>query len=553
MNSAAASINLDTTSLNTEDCLHGHADLLQSLNRVPPRLSSFKLSNLKSGPGSTMVPQGWAQSEPSGSNTVDDGLQSNSRLLDSTNVVNAQNNVKKKHARPSKPTNDDGIAVKNSQITEMECPLDSRTFPTLDPSLAARGITSSNCTLLVDILPANYPSQHYVSQTAKKWQISFLYFSGPDPPPSDIGSPGDIYVSPAASALYGCLPVEGATKCRTWKRWGALRSADSAREVKLNDSGIVGHPYLPGYLLWPVKSSFGWYSLKTVNNTRRDVRSSLENENAEAVTKILIERTLQLQEGKIHGKTGRKRPSTDGWEEPQKKARPSPCPEPTAKMVAEISALKKSHEEQATSIERLEAENATLKKSHREQATSMEQLEAKHAALKKLHTASMQRLQAEYAALKNSHGEQATSIKRLEAANAALKSAVDEASKTQQQKPDRMPFHPEFLDFMRETLTLKEFVAVERIAAESAASDARVQIAALEAKIRGLDYAAQNATPHDTNALCMPQSMSTEAEDRLAALEAENEDLMAAAVRDTATLHRAEACISDQQNKIAAL
>ncbi|KAJ6473105.1 hypothetical protein C8R45DRAFT_406563 [Mycena sanguinolenta] len=201
----------------------------------------------------------------------------------------------------------------------------------------------------------------------------------------------------------------------------------------------------------------------------------------------------------------------------------------------------------------------------------MDCLEAKHAALKKSHTASMQRLQAEYAALKNSHGEQATSIERLEAENAALKSAVNEAQKMQQQKPERMPFHPEFLDFMRETFASEAMQAcnAQRVVAETAALDAKVQIATLEAKInspgvqrtkssaqleaahscRGL----QTAAAHDTPTLCVPQSTPREVEDRLAELETENENLIAATVRDTAALRRAEACISDQQNKVAAL
>ncbi|KAJ7191095.1 hypothetical protein B0H12DRAFT_760583 [Mycena haematopus] len=230
--------------------------------------------------------------------------------------------------------------------------------------------------------------------------------------------------------------------------------------------------------------------------------------------------------------------------------------------------------------------------------------------------ATITRPEAENAALKIAHGEQVASVKRLEAENAALKKTIDEGLvmqlKNSRAAPERTPFHPEFLGFMRETFASEamrtcnermysSFIAsqrckscffVERVAAEHAASDARVQIAALELKVArledamdleldsdldaeapapavekpitdgqpeaaprawGRDDPLQTGTVLDNTSVYVPRTTIEGLEDRVKELETENETLRSDAVRDAASLRDAKTCISDQKSRIAAL
>ncbi|KAJ6473100.1 hypothetical protein C8R45DRAFT_936138 [Mycena sanguinolenta] len=434
------------------------------------------------------------------------------------------------------------LEAENAALTVFSSKLRPHPSSSLPETVAARGITAVLCTFFVDVLLANYP---------------YLPFC-----PS--GSP--------TSTLYACLPVRGETECGTWTRWSAVQ----CDKVKISDPGIYVHPWFPAHLLWPVGPTFGWYSVNTVNNTRHDTRSLLENEDVEAATKILVAYTLQARAkwmGQKRQIADKREPCSsrshrgrdvgvqveNHWdaysgttrvrEERQQEAaaarlaagngalttshedqdlrrsigissnvstshRDSPRRKPRnktrraeelrqqmetgARLEEENATLRKSHGEQATLMERLEAEYAALKKSHGDQATSMERSEAENAALRKSHgdqAIFMQRLQAEYEALKKLHEE---SMQRLAADNAALKSVVDEASKTQQQSLppialERMPFHPEFLVFMRETFTSEamRICNAQRIAAESAALDAATAVS----KFAGPSIASSTSLP----------------------------------------------------------
>ncbi|KAF7333000.1 hypothetical protein MVEN_02406300 [Mycena venus] len=483
-------------------------------------------------------------------------------------------------------------------------------FPQPD-SLSARGITYVLDHFLVDTLPANYPYlPFHHSTTSGKSQIPFFCFTGPDPPPTDIGSPGDIYVAPAASALYACLPVDRETGRDVWTRWSAVRPAtEDAQEVKLlklTEPGVFGHPYFPGRVLWPGKASFGWYALVSVNNRRREDRSRklfANNEDVEAATKILVERMLQHQ---ADPKTRKRRTSNDERDEydlPRKKARttggtfkPFLTPE-FSEGPRDTPSLKDWDAYYARP-----RNNTRTTKEIREQAATIADLEAENTALKA------------------AHEEQETKVARLKAENAALlESRGGDIPKTKQQQqkqpraaPERMPFHPEFMDFMRETFACEVMRTcnAQRVAAETAAADARVHIAALESKIAhlddgdmdevmdrhgdapaadkqtpnaqleaarargGMDYTLQMQTAQPNVALRTSGTITTTPglENKIKELQAENERggsspfftlhlihplnasaVKTAAAQDAAALRCARACISDQQSKIAAL
>jgi len=200
---------------------------------------------------------------------------------------------------------DPGAAEKPSEFTipALELRPHPCTFP-LPESVTVRGITCVTRTFLVDFLPAIYPYLPFrcSNSPTAKFQIPFFSFSGPDPPPPDIGSPGDVYVAPAANALYAYLPVDGVSDRGAWTRWSFVRSEYASRELKLSEPGVFGHPLFPAHVLWAVRTSFGWYSLSTVNSARRDVRSKklfADGEGVEAASKILVAYVLQQQEEKV--------------------------------------------------------------------------------------------------------------------------------------------------------------------------------------------------------------------------------------------------------------
>ncbi|KAJ7621728.1 hypothetical protein DFH06DRAFT_1232588 [Mycena polygramma] len=105
-------------------------------------------------------------------------------------------------------------------------------------------------------------------------------------------------------------------------------------------------------------------------------------------------------------------------------------------------------------------------------------------------------LEAENASLKMTVEER---LREIEALKTALAEREARGGEPQPQKtvsvlepraaPERMPFHPEFLDFMRETFACEVMRTcnAQRMAAETAAVDARVQFAALEGKVAALE------------------------------------------------------------------
>ncbi|KAF8169025.1 hypothetical protein K438DRAFT_1774533 [Mycena galopus ATCC 62051] len=593
---------------------------LQSNRPVSVQVSSVFHSNSES----LVSLEGHAQTESTGLlNGAKDALQSNRGTSDcaqeSAGAMNllvsprknkypAENSVQE-YTDAEDPQNnhdraaDPGAAERSAELTSANFELRPHpcTFP-LPESVAVRGISAVVRTFLVDILPPDYPFLPFrpsSSPTSKKWHIPFFCFSGPDPPPTDIGSLGDIYVAPAASAMYGYLPVDGAADRGVWTRWSAV-NCEKVRELKLGEPGVFGHPYFPMQLLW-ARGPFGWYSLSSVNNVRRNTRSLVENKDVESATKILVAHALQLWEEQANAgpKTRRKRQKADEprVEQPRKKARPtlSASPDP-------------SEDPQDTTDEITLPDWDAFYAKPRNNTRGTKELREQAATIASL--------EAENATLKMSHGKQSTAMGRLEGKLAALQAEVDEVLKTQRQKPraapERMPFPPEFLGFMRETFAceMMRICNAQRVAAETAAADAtelipfpaRVQVAALEAKVMdltdamdidadspvaqqprtnaqleaaraygmrflctvvvmtltrswqgGLDYTLQAATAQGNPALCMPETTTRGLEDRIQELEAENANVMAAAARDALSLRGAQACISDQQSKITAL
>ncbi|KAJ7342681.1 hypothetical protein DFH08DRAFT_874757 [Mycena albidolilacea] len=227
-------------------------------------------------------------------------------------------------------------------------------------------------------------------------------------------------------------------------------------------------------------------------------------------------------------------------------------------------------------------------------------IEAENAALKTscdAQAAAIVGLEAENAALRGSCDEQAVTIARWGSEDATFRATVNNHTQKEQQKgqaaPERMPFHPEFLRFMRETFACEVMRTcnAQRVAAETAAADARLQTVALEAKVAQLEdenamdvdapapvVAAQDPTPNThldaarargsldyalhtgptqrniSIVLRTPETTTTrELERRIKELEADCAEAKATAARDAASLHRAEICVSDQERKIASL
>ncbi|KAJ7663486.1 hypothetical protein B0H17DRAFT_1144055 [Mycena rosella] len=151
------------------------------------------------------------------------------------------------------------------------------------PKSATPGITCTTRTFLVDFIPGTYPYLYTRSPTSGKFQIDFFVFSGPDPPPADIGGAGDVYVAPAARRLYAYLPAGG------WTRWTV--GGNTARTtLRLGDAGLLGHPYFPDRLLWASESAFSWYALNSINANRYRTKGETPEE--------LVARTLEHEQEK---------------------------------------------------------------------------------------------------------------------------------------------------------------------------------------------------------------------------------------------------------------
>ncbi|KAJ7733351.1 hypothetical protein B0H16DRAFT_164636 [Mycena metata] len=176
-------------------------------------------------------------------------------------------------------------------------------------SMLARGISCITRVFLVDFLPPTYTFLPYRTShsTTLKFQIPFFIFSGPDPPPPELGSPGDLYVAPATNALYACMAVAGAdggggAGSGVWMPWRAIGYSEAKpRDFKLTDPGLLLHPYFPAHVLWTFKACFGWYSIVTLNNWRRDTKLRMlvkGHEEAGEAAKVLVAQTLQLQQEK---------------------------------------------------------------------------------------------------------------------------------------------------------------------------------------------------------------------------------------------------------------
>ncbi|KAJ7124422.1 hypothetical protein C8R44DRAFT_734905 [Mycena epipterygia] len=465
---------------------------------------------------------------------------------------------------------------------------------TLPPpeSALVKGITCTTRAFLVDILPAHYPylSQYSNSTTTSKFQIPFFCFSGPDPPPADIGGLGDVYVAPAASALYAYLadgtPGGGGG---AWMRWTAVGFLTSSRLLKLGDPGLLGHPYFPEHLLWTGERKFAWYALSSVHNMRRDARVQglfKHNEDAEAGAKILVARTLE-NEKECEEKGIRKRrgeePERKG---PKKKTRLGSSPDDAQSGRTVVPRATSSASQEGPSRNEWDAfyakpkPNATrATKQLKDQAATIERLEAENEALR----AQVEELrqQTPTHALKN----QAAAIERMEAENQALRVQVEHIPPPApaQIAPARMPFHPEFLDFMKETFACEVMLAcnahlgTERIDAEKAAVEAKAQIAALQVRLddvmevdtggrvaqrlTGAATGSQGAAGLETDktriaeleAACAHAAVLKAAKTRIAALELEIECGKNAAATDASSLKLASDYLTEARRKIAGL
>ncbi|KAJ7713694.1 hypothetical protein DFH07DRAFT_785885 [Mycena maculata] len=318
------------------------------------------------------------------------------------------------------------------------------TFPP-PQSATVEGITCTNATFHVDVLRENYPYRPIRSSSLPnaKFQIPFFIFSGPDPPPADIGTPGDVYVVPA-STLYAYLPVD--SEGGAWTQWTAVCTDTCAYELKSTDEGLLRHPYTPERFLWAKEKTFSWFSLSSINICRRAVRQKklfVADEDAEAAAKVLVALTLQ-NAGDDNFKLPKKRRTDDG-EKPRKKARVSTNSDSDKTFVPRGGSA--SQEEAARSdwdaFYAKPRSSTRGTKQMKDQAEAIARLEAENEELRrKLELSEAQRLET-------LHQQKATPASPP--------------------PPARMPFHPEFLDFMRETFACEvmQTCNAQRVEAET--------------------------------------------------------------------------------------
>ncbi|KAJ7906175.1 hypothetical protein B0H13DRAFT_2021464, partial [Mycena leptocephala] len=173
------------------------------------------------------------------------------------------------------------------------------------------GITCVASHFLVKKLPENYPFVCSTARLSDNFQFPFFCFSGPDPPPVDFGSLGDLYVAPAANALYAYLPSDGLFEDGAWTRWSAVRPASDHGRFQFGETGLLQHPFFPERVLWVNKAQ------------ARASKLFAGNEDVATVTNILVAHTLQTQNGdcKVLSESSARKHRLDEENEASKEAR----------------------------------------------------------------------------------------------------------------------------------------------------------------------------------------------------------------------------------------
>ncbi|KAJ7828365.1 hypothetical protein B0H14DRAFT_3466367 [Mycena olivaceomarginata] len=428
-------------------------------------------------------------------------------------------------------------------------------------SLAARGITCTLSTFLVSSVPATYPYLPLPPPRHRDRLQSprpLLLVLGPRPAPDGH--------RPARRAT--CVGVNGA-----WTRWTAINPTPTpprvGREVKLGDPGLVPHPYFPAHLLWARRSGVGWSALSTVITS--GARCGTPERWGAGRCGGGIAR------GGAAGRGGEREGEGDGEERQGREA-----------LRRIVSSDGEKQFEPPKKRARASLGGGAYRR--RRPGPSRPTGTPFYAKPPEQHARHQGDARAGVAC-----DAQAAAIRGWGSEDATFRATVNNHMQKEQQKgqtaPERMPFHPEFLRFMRETF-----------ASETAAADARLQTVALEAKVAQLEdenamdvdvdapvVAAQDPTPNthldaararddtdaDTDAtgglglrphtgptqrnisivLRTPETTTTtrELERRIKELEAECAEAKATTARDAASLRHAEVCVSDQERKIASL
>ncbi|KAK7053682.1 hypothetical protein R3P38DRAFT_2682886 [Favolaschia claudopus] len=168
----------------------------------------------------------------------------------------------------------------------------STPHPCSFPTPERPGITCLTHLFLVDKLPEDYPYLPFQTDLGTlvqtKHQIPFYCFSGPDPPPNDVGaSLGDLYIASDASILYAYLDSkENLAQEGVWKRWNAVSGMP-------NVDALLKHPHFPDRYLWTI-NGFTWAPLDAV--TRYCLAPNPGVINDLAYTKWVVEHTIKATE-----------------------------------------------------------------------------------------------------------------------------------------------------------------------------------------------------------------------------------------------------------------
>ncbi|KAJ7342679.1 hypothetical protein DFH08DRAFT_963405 [Mycena albidolilacea] len=303
-------------------------------------------------------------------------------------------------------------------------------------------MTSVIHTFLVDEFSETYPylpfncsndyarmhqdSRPRASVLIQQIQIPFFCFSGPDPPPANIGSLGDLYVAPTASALYAYLPSDDLFEDGSWTRWSATRPTDRTLDLAPGDPGLLQHPYFPDRVLWAFTTSFSWFRLDSVNRMMRTVPPSWyrDSEDTVTATKTMVDQTVlgQKEQYRLLEEMTLKRSREEDAPKARKKVRVTGGTKPNA----------------AARVAELEAENGALKASleegrrtHAAEVKSLDTQLSKHlatiagliAGLKKntAQAASVERLAATITHLDAEKAASSVTVKEVLLENEALK------------------------------------------------------------------------------------------------------------------------------------
>ncbi|KAJ7174687.1 hypothetical protein C8R46DRAFT_1081582 [Mycena filopes] len=365
-----------------------------------------------------------------------------------------------------------------------------------------------------------------------------------------------MYVAPAAHALYGCTRVADGGDA-TWTPWRVVGweptpevplgsgsgtgTPKHGREVKLTDPGLLRHPYFPAQVMWMHNACFGWYALKTVNNLGREahMRELLKGwKDAGQAARVLVAHTLKKaaeklaaaaerkgkgrerkrgvkrrasaledeDEGEDHGDGEGQRYGDDEEEEKprvkkQQQNRASnptglvlQIPAPTTTTTPPVAAPRSVNDWDAY-YARPRANSTRTTKELRDQAAVIARLEAENAALKG-------ELEAQGAAVEQHKKENEALREVMPRQEEGRGASPNTGTHDKVAGQERMPFHPEFLDFMRTTFAsevmkgcnsrtfssletclqtkCRRRASTERIAAESAATDGKAPSPALE-------------------------------------------------------------------------